>query len=94
MVKKILKTYFLGLSWDVDKLWEKGIDAVDNLIGCERFESSGLSALMVILDILVKANSKCSTIPLDPKDMETFYDLAKKDGFLPRQNIVSYEDIQ
>ena len=72
-----------------------GIDFVDGINGCEKFESSGVPAHPEALEVLVKRNPRCSSIPSYPKALENSDDFySKVEGFLPKENIVSYRKVQ
>ncbi|MCK5025653.1 MAG: hypothetical protein KAS15_03630 [Nanoarchaeota archaeon] len=77
------------------RLKESGIDFVDGSIGCEDFNPSGIPAHPKALEVLVKNNPKCSAIPSDPNAIETSWDFyGKMDKFLPKENFISYTQIQ
>ncbi len=76
-------------------LGESGIDFVNGEKGCEKFESSGVSAHPQVLEILVKSNPKCISIPSDPNALETSWDFyTKVNTFLPKENIVDHTKVQ
>ena len=85
----LLDDYLTGL------LKKSGIDLVDGEIGCEDFTPSGIPAHPKALEVLVKKNPKCSAIPSNPYALEASGDFESKiDKFLPKENIISYTQIQ
>ncbi len=63
--------------------------------GCDQFNSSGLPAHPIVLETLIRANPKCSTIPSDPKATETSWDFEDKiKKHLPVVNFVSCTKIR
>ncbi len=77
------------------KLREARIDFVNGIKGCEKFEASGVPAHPEALEVLVEKNSRCRSIPVDPKSLETSWEFyAKLNKFLPKENIVDYTKVQ
>jgi hypothetical protein len=61
---------------------------VDETIGCERFESSGLPAHPTVLQKLIQRNPRCQEIPIDPAATESSWSFSDKiNQYLPETNI-------
>ena len=75
-----------------------GIDhpqSIDIYKGCDQFVPNGLPAHPQVLEVLIKANPKCSTIPSDPNATETSWDFTDKmQRYLPVINNIHYTKIQ
>ena len=72
------------------------IDAVDEFIGCDKFESSGLPIHPQVLEKIIDRNSLLRTVPVDEKATQTSWDLAEKSQkFLPSESFYkNLRDIQ
>lgn len=83
---------------DLEQLKGRGIDAVDDVVGCDRLEPTGLPAHPLPLERMVRRNPRCSTIPSDPRAIETAQDFGNKaNTYLRRvapQNFIDYTKIQ
>ncbi|MFB6088429.1 MAG: hypothetical protein ABEK36_01480 [Candidatus Aenigmatarchaeota archaeon] len=65
--------------WDIVKNMRKeGNDAAWNLVGCGKFESSGLPAHPRARKEMEQYNSKAERIPVDPEATEGGWDFLKK----------------
>ncbi|MFO7710841.1 MAG: hypothetical protein R6V53_03695 [Candidatus Woesearchaeota archaeon] len=72
-----------------------GIDYIDSRMGCEHFRPNGVQAHPAALERLIQKNFLCDSIPSDPDAMETSWDFfAKVNRYLPKENLVSFRDIQ
>lgn len=77
------------------RLSEHGIDSVNGMKWCDQFEASGVPAHPQVLEVLVKNNPKCSTIPSDQNATEISWDFSDKmDKHLPKNNITTYDRVQ
>ncbi len=87
----------LTISGDVKLLKEKyNVDAVNEFVGCDQFESSGLPIHPFVLEKIVSRNPLLRTISVDEKATETSWDLAEKAiKLLPQESFYkNLDDIQ
>lgn len=82
---------YARLTWcrgEVRVLKEKHqVDAMDELVGCEKFEASGLPIHPKVLEELVKNNPLIKTVPADSMATETSWDMEEKSQrYLPNDS--------
>ena len=83
------------LGGDITNLKEKyGIDAINCLKGCDKFEPSGLPAHPRVLEEIIKNNSACQSIPSDSKAVETSWDFTLKMEGMNVNKSVNWSEIQ
>lgn len=79
----------------VEDLKAVGIDAVNELKGCDQFRYNGLPCHPSVLEVLVQKNPLCAVVTADPSATETYreFDL-KVNPYLSPENFVNFTKIK